>query len=104
MKHGNADALSWRPCSRPGCCVPAENAEDVSRVLIRVNSVLVNPVDEGASRNSSPIGAEISQQGNVNKTTPYNSDDPDVKREAQQNIRNVESIANSSTCNDILAA
>ena len=105
MKHGNADALSRRPCSRPVCCIPAEDAEDLSPILSWVDSVLVNPVEEGAPGKASAIGAENSQQENVNKTTPYNSDDSDVKREAQQNIGNDESIAHSTTtCNDIVTA
>ena len=43
--------------------------------------------------------------GRKSKTTAHNSDDPDVKREAQQNIRNDTSIANSTTtCKDLVAA
>ena len=51
------------------------------------------------------MGADASRQGHVSKKTPCNSDDPDVSRKAQQNIRNHESIANSTTTyNDIVEA
>ena len=82
-----------------------EYLEDVFPVLNQVDSVFVNPVEKGVPGKQLPIAAEISQQGNVSKTTSYNNNDPHVMREVQQNIQNEESIANSTTtCNDIIAA
>ena len=33
-KHGNADALSRRPCRRPGCCLPAEDTEEIGTATL----------------------------------------------------------------------
>ena len=47
-KHGNADALSRRPCRRPGCCLPAEDdkEEEVTSPDMSRTDVLSVGVDE----------------------------------------------------------
>ena len=42
-KHGNADALSRRPCRRPGCCLPADDAEKVGTTTLNAFEANVLP-------------------------------------------------------------
>ena len=89
-KHGNADALSTRPCRRPGCCLPAEDdkeeevtSSDTSRTYVLsvgVDEVTIRTTVAAATVDQQPLETTRTTGGSLETTQKEPWSPPDDRK------------------------